>query len=175
MGNKKPAPREGRVVLAQVVKLVNTGGCHPPGICSHKLQALRVRVPSWAPQAPVIIIVNGLWLVNKKPAPQEGRVVLAQVVKLVNAGDCQSPGICSHKLQALRVRVPSWAPQAPAVIIVNGLWLVNKKPAPREGRVVLAQVVKLVNTGGCHPPGICSKTYKPYGFESRPGHHRHQS
>ena len=30
MGNKKPVPRKGRVVLAQVVKSVNTGGCHPP-------------------------------------------------------------------------------------------------------------------------------------------------
>ena len=45
----------------------------------------------------------------------------------------------------------------------------NKKPVPGWGRVVLAQVVKLVNTGGCQPPGICSQTYKPYGFESRPG------
>ena len=46
----------------------------------------------------------------------------------------------------------------------------NKKPAPRRERVVLTQVVKLVNTGGCHPPGICSITYKPCGFESRPGY-----
>ena len=45
----------------------------------------------------------------------------------------------------------------------------NKKPAPREGRVVLAQVVKSVNTGDCHSSGICSLVYKPYGSESRPG------
>ena len=44
-----------------------------------------------------------------------------------------------------------------------------KKPVPREGRVVLAQVVKLVNAGDCHSSGICSQVYKPYGFESRPG------
>ena len=45
----------------------------------------------------------------------------------------------------------------------------NKKPVPREGRVVLAQVVKLVNAGDCHSSGICSHSYKPCGFESRSG------
>ena len=32
MGIKKPVPREGRVTSAQVVKLVNTGDCHSPGM-----------------------------------------------------------------------------------------------------------------------------------------------
>ena len=54
----------------------------------------------------------------------------------------------------------------------NRTWIKSmgiKKPVPREGRVVFARVVKLVNTGDCHSPGLCSKSYMPYGFEARPG------
>ena len=47
-------------------------------------------------------------------------------------------------------------------------WITLKKPVPRKGRVVFARVVKLVNTGDCHSPGLCSQTYMPYGFEARP-------
>ena len=64
MGIKKPVPREGRVVFAQVVKLVNTGDCHSPGLCSDNLHALRVRSPSWAAKGDVIVIY-GLGFVNE--------------------------------------------------------------------------------------------------------------
>ena len=64
MGIKKPVPREGRVVFAQVVKLVNTGDCHSPGLCSNNLHALRVRSPSWAAKGDTSII-NGWGIVKR--------------------------------------------------------------------------------------------------------------
>ena len=84
---------------------------------------------------------------NKKPAPRRGRVVLTQVVKLVNTGDCHSPGLCSKRYKPYGFEPRPGQPKAPVIIIVNGFWLVNKKPVPRKGRVVLARVAKLVNTG----------------------------
>ena len=42
--------KQGRITWREIRAQVNTGGCHPPGLCSPKLHALRVRSPFRAHQ-----------------------------------------------------------------------------------------------------------------------------
>ena len=213
MGIKKPVPREGRVISAQVVKLVNTGDCHSPGLCSksytpygfeprlghQRLKQLSENNDSLSmvlSDTPEMVEAFAEMATETTPpfrAPAQHHTG-ACFRGSGSGGTTAIPGLTRNPVnnvspeatlyndfircvrdQRLWQFVTFITNQRKFFVEKNGAYIKLmgiKKPVPREGRVISAQVVKLVNTGDSHSPGLCSKTYMPYGFETRLGHQR---